>query len=104
MKNSMKCPLCGRKGNHDGWNSRLPKNRIEIENQIANFDRALESFGPRNESILVFIENREMMCPLCHEIMNGIEDEKDRAKLEARINEQVEKLEEKMEDMLVGKL
>ncbi len=90
------CPLCGRKTEHGIWESYIPTDPTEITNQIDNLERVLDGLRNRDASIIYYTENKERLCPMCQDIINGIEDESDRRKFEVRINKQVEKLEEKI--------
>lgn len=97
------CPLCGRKRDLS-WDSFTPDDPMEIENQIENLDRVLDGLKAEDESLLQLIEDRVEMCPMCQELMHGIDSESQRKELEVRINQQVEKLEEQVEDKIVGQL
>ncbi len=99
----IECPLCGRKRTNNGWDTIIPEDIIEIQNQIENLDRALLDLLPQEGSLLVLIENRVEMCPICQALMDGIESEEDRKTLEERINQQVEELEEIVQQKEKGK-
>lgn len=98
------CPLCGRKRDDHGWEEKIPKDVVEIENQIENLDRVLGDLNAQQESLLALIDNRVEMCPMCQDLMEDITDEADRHDLEQRINKQVEELEEIIQDKLPGQL
>lgn len=91
------CPLCERNSEMTDWETELPADPLEIQNEIANLDRTLEGLESQ-DSLLILIENRHLMCVMCRQLLENIEDESDRQKLEERINKLIEKLQEHLED------
>lgn len=91
------CPLCERRSTSPEWFVTISRNPAEIQNEIANLDLALEGLLSRDESLLRFIENKYLMCTMCQKLMEDIEDETSRSKLEERINKQIFILEEQLD-------
>ncbi|RJQ36909.1 hypothetical protein C4559_04205 [Candidatus Microgenomates bacterium] len=95
------CPLCGRftEEEQENWLSRIPTDPAEIQNQILNLERKHVGLRENEESLLKLAENREKMCPMCKELMEGIEDESNKKELEDRINRQILDLEDELDKL-----
>ena len=88
----MTCPLCGRHSESAHWDKNLPDDPFELENQITNLDRVLEAVSEEQASVLSVIENREMMCPMCQELTEGIDSEEARGELVRRLDRQIQRM------------
>lgn len=103
MKNFEKHdPMCGRLKTGSEWDSEIPSDIIEIKNQIQNLEETLRKLKDEEISVAYLEENKILMCPVCQKIMQEIYHEKSRKELEERINRQIEKLEEHIEDLTKG--
>jgi hypothetical protein len=80
------------------WDKGLTDDPFELENQITNLDRMLESLSEDQGSVLSYIENREMMCPMCQELTEGIDAEEGRGELVRRLDRLIQKLDGKVTD------
>lgn len=98
------CPMCGRKMEHNGWESYFANDPTETKNQIDNLNHILDMLESGEESVITLAEDRYEMCPLCQDIMKDMEKEADRHTLEERINKATFKLEEQEEHLLPGHL
>lgn len=86
------CPVCGRHSESMHWDKQMTDDPFELENQIMNLDRLLESLSEDQESILSSVENREMMCPMCQELTEGIDNEADKGELVRRLDKLIQRL------------
>jgi len=87
----MKCPLCSRQLAGDSWSSYVSDDLIEMEDQIIALGNAQENLMEHPVAILEYLDNRELLCPLCHDLTEDI-DEEDYGELVQRIDSQLEKL------------
>lgn len=93
------CMLCGRRKNGEQWEGKFPKDPSEIQNQIMNLEHTHVQLREDEEGILALAEDRDTLCPMCQELMQGITDERGRQELEDRINRQILELEQKMREL-----
>lgn len=98
------CPLCGRIKLNDDWDSDIPDDPIELENQIRNLEKALKDLRVNSSSVLTYGEKRYKMCPMCEQMMEDMESEEDRPDLEISINNQIENLKEIVNQCMPGQL
>lgn len=94
----LRCPICGRHSESMHWDKEITDDPFELENQITNLDRILESLSEERESVLSYIENREVMCPMCQELTDGIEGEESRGELVRRLDRLIQRLDGEVSD------
>lgn len=95
------CPVCGRHSESVHWDKGVTDDPFELENQITNLDRMLEALSEEQRSVLSYIENREMMCPMCQDLTEGIDGEGSRGELVRRLDRLIQKLDGKVTDEVV---
>lgn len=92
------CPMCERALDGDKWDSYIASDPIELQNQIENLNRTLQDLGSEKKSVLFYAENHDRMCPLCQDLVSGMEVEADRPEFESRISKKIAELQKKIID------
>lgn len=87
------CPLCKRKKSDDTWKGKYPTDPTEIQNQIINLEHEHVALREGQADMLVDEEEYDELCPMCKEIMKGINGTKDTQMMMDRINQQILALE-----------
>lgn len=87
------CPLCKREKIGIIWTGKYPDDPIQVQNQIINLEKEHLALREEDASMLTLEENKVRLCPMCKELLDKIEGEKDRKKFMDRINQQILELE-----------
>lgn len=98
------CLMCERDGRYTDWYALLPREAAEIQNEIANLELTLEGLESQDETMQSLIENRHLLCGMCRQLMEDIEDQSNRRDLEERINRQIFILGEQLSKRVPGQL
>ena len=88
------CPLCGREKESRDWDSRIPDSAVELRKQCLTLEKMILSSEKKGiEKEIKYLANRlDEMCPMCADIMDGVESEKDSTTFERRVNRQTEEI------------
>jgi len=79
------CELCKRHKWGSFWESQIPHIPGAIKQQTDNLERILKSLSD-GKVFSFYIHNRRELCPLCYDLLDGIESDKDLKKFEKRLN------------------